>query len=193
MAEQRHILISVYDKTGLAEFAPEVTEHNFVIVSFGRTAGTINEAGVPFIPLAEFVGRPDIGEPKDVSERMELAMEANRRLFLPHRLLSCHRDETPFDAAYVNLKPPTYDRKTGEEFRDKGGELYIRSTLDGERSALTSPDQLSGFITALSSPEAYEAYRAKLEQEAWAYLDAYDQNVKSLTARRPVTPFPGVS
>ncbi|MDQ3526289.1 MAG: bifunctional phosphoribosylaminoimidazolecarboxamide formyltransferase/IMP cyclohydrolase, partial [Actinomycetota bacterium] len=43
----RRALVSVYDKTGLAELATGLHEAGVAIVSTGSTAGRIEEAGVP--------------------------------------------------------------------------------------------------------------------------------------------------
>jgi AICAR transformylase/IMP cyclohydrolase PurH len=49
-------LLSVYDKTGIAEFAKGLHELGWNIISSGGTAKVVAEAGVPVTDVAELVG-----------------------------------------------------------------------------------------------------------------------------------------
>lgn len=53
-------LLSVYDKTGIADFAAELAELGWNIYSSGGTAGAIAAAGVPVTDVAELTGFPAI-------------------------------------------------------------------------------------------------------------------------------------
>ena len=52
----RRALVSVYDKTGLAELATALHTAGVAIVSTGSTAKTIEAAGVPVTPVEEVTG-----------------------------------------------------------------------------------------------------------------------------------------
>ena len=56
----RRALISVYDKTGLAELARGLHDAGVDIVSTGSTAKTIAGAGVPVTPVEEVTGFPEV-------------------------------------------------------------------------------------------------------------------------------------
>src|SRR6187401_1804803 len=56
----RRALISVYDKTGLAELAQGLHSAGVTIVSTGSTAARIAEAGVPVTEVAEVTGSPEV-------------------------------------------------------------------------------------------------------------------------------------
>ncbi len=55
----KRALISVYDKTGLAELATDLHGAGVAIVSTGSTAKTIEAAGVPVTPVEELTGFPE--------------------------------------------------------------------------------------------------------------------------------------
>ena len=56
----RRALISVYDKTGLEEFARGLHEAGVALVSTGSTASTIAAAGVPVTEVTEVTGFPGL-------------------------------------------------------------------------------------------------------------------------------------
>ena len=56
----RRALISVYDKTGVAEFARALAEMDVEIISSGGTAKAISDAGVPVRQLQEWTGFPEM-------------------------------------------------------------------------------------------------------------------------------------
>ena len=55
----RRALISVYDKTGLEDFARGLHEAGVALVSTGSTAATIAAAGVPVTEVTEVTGFPE--------------------------------------------------------------------------------------------------------------------------------------
>ena len=58
----KRALVSVYDKTGLAELAGALAAAGVQIVSTGSTAAAIAAAGVPVTPVEEVTGFPEILE-----------------------------------------------------------------------------------------------------------------------------------
>ena len=55
----KRAVISVYDKSGLIEFATELHAQGVEIVSTGSTAATISNAGIPVIKVEELTGFPE--------------------------------------------------------------------------------------------------------------------------------------
>ena len=53
-------LLSVSDKTGLADFAKALRRHGVEIVSTGGTAKLLREAGIEVIEVAEITGLPEM-------------------------------------------------------------------------------------------------------------------------------------
>jgi phosphoribosylaminoimidazolecarboxamide formyltransferase/IMP cyclohydrolase len=59
-ARQKIALISVYDKTGIKDFAKSLVDLGWKIISSGGTAKHLSEAGVPVTDLADITGFPAI-------------------------------------------------------------------------------------------------------------------------------------
>jgi len=57
MAVQR-ALISVFDKTGIVDFAKKLAALGIEILSTGGSAKTLREAGLPVRDVSEFTGWP---------------------------------------------------------------------------------------------------------------------------------------
>ncbi len=55
-------LLSVSDKTGLADFARYLHESGVELLSTGGTAKVLREAGLPVIDVSEFTGAPELFE-----------------------------------------------------------------------------------------------------------------------------------
>ena len=55
----KRALISVYDKTGLAELAAALHAADVEIVSTGSTAAAITAAGLPVTPVEQLTGFPE--------------------------------------------------------------------------------------------------------------------------------------
>ena len=77
----RRALISVYDKTGLAELARGLHEAGVAIVSTGSTAKKISEQGVPVTPVEELTGFPEVldGRVKTLHPRVHAGLLADTR------------------------------------------------------------------------------------------------------------------
>jgi phosphoribosylaminoimidazolecarboxamide formyltransferase/IMP cyclohydrolase len=60
LAPVRRALISVYDKTGVADFARRLSAHGVDIVSTGGTARTLRKAGVKVTEVSAVTGSPEI-------------------------------------------------------------------------------------------------------------------------------------
>ena len=53
-------LLSVYDKSGIIEFAKGLDSLGFELVSTGGTARKLREAGIPVIGVSDVTGHPEI-------------------------------------------------------------------------------------------------------------------------------------
>src|SRR3989304_5199762 len=60
MKKVRRAIISVTDKTGVVEFAKELSAAGVEIISTGGTAEMIKNAGVPVIPISSYTGFPEM-------------------------------------------------------------------------------------------------------------------------------------
>ena len=102
----RRALISVYDKTNLAEFARGLHEAGVKLVSTGSTASTIAAAGVPVTEVTEITEFPECleGRVKTLHPRIHAGILADRRK-QEHIDTLNELDVEPFDLVVVNLYP----------------------------------------------------------------------------------------
>ena len=102
----RRALISVYDKTGLEEFARGLHEAGVALVSTGSTASTIAAAGVPVTEVTEVTGFPECleGRVKTLHPHIHAGILADRRK-QEHIDTLGELDVEPFDLVVVNLYP----------------------------------------------------------------------------------------
>ncbi|MEK6531851.1 MAG: IMP cyclohydrolase, partial [Deltaproteobacteria bacterium] len=62
MKKVRRAIISVTDKTGVAEFAKELSLMGIEIISTGGTEALLKKSGVDAIPISSFTGFPEMLE-----------------------------------------------------------------------------------------------------------------------------------
>ncbi len=77
----RRALVSVYDKSGLAELASGLHDAGVELVSTGSTAATIAGAGVPVTRVEELTGFPECleGRVKTLHPRVHAGILADTR------------------------------------------------------------------------------------------------------------------
>jgi phosphoribosylaminoimidazolecarboxamide formyltransferase/IMP cyclohydrolase len=128
-------LISVYDKTGVAEFARGIAELGFEIVSSGGTAVTLAEAGLSVTKVEDVTGFPELldGRVKTLHPRIHAGILARRGREEDLVALAEHGIE-PFDLVCVNLYPfelavdrPELDEAGLIEMIDVGGPALLRA------------------------------------------------------------------
>ena len=79
----KRALISVSDKTGVVEFAKELTTLGYEIVSTGGTSKALQAADVPVIGISDVTGFPEIlegrvklnGRPVKLGDKMDMATD----------------------------------------------------------------------------------------------------------------------
>jgi len=59
---KKRALISVSDKTGITDFAKELHELGFELISTGGTKKAIQDSGIPVMSVSEVTGFPEILE-----------------------------------------------------------------------------------------------------------------------------------
>ena len=132
---KRRALLSVSDKTGIVEFAKELNELGFEIVSTGGTAKAVADAGIPCTQVSDITGFPECldGRVKTLHPMVHagiLAMRSN-----PEHMEQLERLEvTPIDVVAINLYPfkqtilkPDVTLEDAIENIDIGGPTMIRA------------------------------------------------------------------
>jgi phosphoribosylaminoimidazolecarboxamide formyltransferase/IMP cyclohydrolase len=157
----RRALISVSDKTGVAEFARTLAGQGVEILSTGGTAGALREAGLEVTDVAEFTGQEEIlgGRVKTLHPRLHAALLARRKD--PEHMATLEREGIePIDLVCVNLYPfeqtvagQEVDPEAAVENIDIGGPTMIRAAAKNHEG-----------VAVIVKPESYDAVCAELEE-----------------------------
>src|SRR5437867_5695348 len=131
----KRALISVSDKRGIVEFARDLVDLGWEIVSTGGTAGTLRKAGVRVTTVDQVTGFPEIldGRVKTLHPRIHGGLLG--RPDLPeHRATMAEHEIVPFGLVAVNLYPfqatiadPNVTFDDAIENIDVGGPAMLRS------------------------------------------------------------------
>ena len=102
----RRALISVSDKTGILEFARELTDMGFEVLSTGGTMAALKGAGIPVTSVSDITGFPECldGRVKTLHPAIHgglLAMRANG----DHMRQIAELGIAPIDVVVINLYP----------------------------------------------------------------------------------------
>ena len=130
----RRALLSVSDKTGLADFAKALSARGIEIVSTGGTAKLLREAGIEVIDVAEITGSPEMmdGRVKTLHPKIHGGLLAVRGNEAHERALKDHAIPG-IDLLVVNLYPFESTVERGGDFDscieniDIGGPALIRA------------------------------------------------------------------
>ena len=178
-------LISVYDKTGVAEFARGLAELGFEIVSSGGTAVALVEAGLAVTKVEDVTGFPELldGRVKTLHPRIHAGVLARRGREEDLSALAEHGIE-PFDLVCVNLYPfelavdrPELDEAELIEMIDVGGPALLRAAAKNFAS-VTVVVRARDYDTVLeelrASGETTPELRRRLAAIAFARSAAYE-------------------
>ena len=183
----RRALISVSDKTGLAEFATVLhREFTIELISTGGTAKFLREQGLPVTDVAEVTRFPEMmdGRLKTLHPMIHGGLLALRDE-PSHAAAMAEHGIQPIDLVCVNLYPfqETVDRP-GVTFDDAvenidiGGPSMIRAAAKNHRYVLvvTSPDRYEKVLGDLREHQGKSCgkHRLKQAQRAFAMTAKYD-------------------
>jgi len=185
-------LLSVSDKTGLAELGRVLAKCGLELLASGGTARALAVAGVPVREVSDFTGAPEIldGRVKTLHPRIHGGLLG--------RATAKHREEmqkgglSPIDLAIVNLYPFRETVARGAPFEDIienidiGGPAMIRSAAKNhERVAVVvDPADYARVGAELEATgEVSAELRFELACKAFAHTAAYDGAIASYLSR----------
>ena len=182
-------ILSVWDKTGLVDFARGLSERGIEIFSTGGTKMALQDAGVPTHSVEELTNFPEIldGRVKTLHPAVHGGILA-RRDIKSHMEQLAKRGMVPIDLVAVNLYPfvQTVAKKgvTLEEALeniDIGGPTMIRSAAKNFKHVLVvvDPEDYDLVLEKLRSGEVDIPERAKLAQKAFQHVATYDTAISS--------------
>jgi phosphoribosylaminoimidazolecarboxamide formyltransferase/IMP cyclohydrolase len=184
----RRALLSVSDKSGLAELAADLHSAGVVLVSTGSTAARIAEAGVPVTPVEQVTGFPECldGRVKTLHPFIHAGLLADPGNPDHERQLT-ELGIAGFDLLVVNLYPFAATVATGAapqecvEQIDIGGPAMVRAAAKNHArmAVVVSPDRYATVRDAVQGGGFTRAERQALAAEAFAHTAAYDVAVAS--------------
>ncbi|MBI1941184.1 MAG: bifunctional phosphoribosylaminoimidazolecarboxamide formyltransferase/IMP cyclohydrolase [Acidobacteria bacterium] len=186
MKKIQRALISVSDKTGVAEFAAGLAALGVEIVSTGGTAGLLRDKGLKVRDVSELTGFPEVldGRVKTLHPKVHGGLLAMRSNLRHQEQVKAHGIEF-IDLVAVNLYP--FERtaaKPGVKFEelieniDIGGPSMIRSAAKNFED-VTVIVEAADYASVLGEMQKNDGCvsrqtRARLARQAFAATAAYD-------------------
>ncbi len=193
----RRALISVSDKTGLAEFAGALArEFKVELISTGGTARFLRDAGLKVTDVSEVTGFPEMmdGRLKTLHPKIHGGLLALRDHATHVAAMKAHGIE-PIDLLCVNLYPFRQTvAKLGVSLEeaieniDIGGPAMIRSAAKNHRSVLvvTNPERYEKVLGDLRKHGGSSCgeHRLKQAQRAFAQTAEYDAAIAGYLSKQ---------
>lgn len=157
----RRALLSVSDKTGIADFGRALSALGVELLSTGGTAVALREAGLEVTDVAAFTGQEEIldGRVKTLHPRLHAALLA-RRDDPDHMAVLAREGIEPIDLVCVNLYP--FEQTVVD--RDVSPELAIENIDIGGPTMIRAAAKNHAGVAVLVKPESYDAVCAELEE-----------------------------
>ncbi|HEY8836754.1 MAG TPA: bifunctional phosphoribosylaminoimidazolecarboxamide formyltransferase/IMP cyclohydrolase, partial [Dehalococcoidia bacterium] len=176
-------ILSVYDKTGIAEFAAGLNQLGAEMFSTGNTKTAIAAAGVPVHGISDLTGFPEIldGRVKTLHPAVHGGLLARRDLPEHMRELEANGLQT-VDLVAGNLYPFVETVAGGADLTaaldniDIGGPTLLRSAAKNFPSVvvIVDPDDYGPVLEALRSGGPPLEERQRLAQKAFQHVASYD-------------------
>ena len=181
-------LISVYDKTGIVEFARKLVQAGFELISTGGTYNTLSrEGGLPIRQVAEVTGSPEIldGRVKTLHPVIHAGLLARRDL--PEHLAElANQGIDLIDLVVVNLYPfvatinrPNVNLDEALENIDIGGPTMLRAAAKNFPSVtvVVDPDDYEWVAQKVTGDGLTLEERRRLAAKAFNHVAVYDTAV----------------
>ncbi|MGA9851977.1 MAG: bifunctional phosphoribosylaminoimidazolecarboxamide formyltransferase/IMP cyclohydrolase [Gammaproteobacteria bacterium] len=194
MGPIKRALISVSDKTGLADFARGLHQLKIELLSTGGTARLLRDAGIPVKEVSEFTGFPEIlgGRVKTLHPKIHGGLLGRRgtddAAMREHGI-------SPIDLLVVNLYPfeatvskPHCSLEDAIENIDIGGPAMLRAAAKNH-AAVTTVVEPSDYARVLAEMRANhgavsDGLRYALAVKAFAHTAAYDGTIANYLSAR---------
>jgi phosphoribosylaminoimidazolecarboxamide formyltransferase / IMP cyclohydrolase len=189
-------LLSVSDKSGLADLGAVLAARGIELVSTGGTAQALRDAGLEVRDISDLTGFPEMmdGRVKTLHPKVHGGLLALRDNAEHVAAMEAH-DIGPIDLVVVNLYPFEATVAKGA-----GREEIIENIDIGGPSMVRSAAKNHGFVTILTDPADYltlveemnandgattQAFRTRMAGKAYARTAAYDSAIASWFAFSP--------
>ncbi|GAA3996889.1 bifunctional phosphoribosylaminoimidazolecarboxamide formyltransferase/IMP cyclohydrolase [Deinococcus rubellus] len=190
---RKQALISVSDKRGVVDFARQLSDQGWQILSTGGTLSALQAAGVPATKVADVTGFPEIldGRVKTLHPKIHGGILARRES--GHLAELAEHDIQPIDLVCVNLYPfretvaSGADLATAVENIDIGGPAMLRAAAKNFAAVLVLVDP-ADYPLALQA-EVSQAERQRLAAKAYLHTSSYDAAITAYLSE-PSDTFP---
>ncbi len=190
----KRALLSVYDKTGIVEFAQTLIKHGVEIISTGGTAKLLAEANIAYTSVAQITGFPEImdGRVKTLHPLIHGAILGKRD---QHAQAAQQHGITWIDLVVCNLYPfaqtisqPDCNIDKALANIDIGGPTMIRAASKNFPwvGVIVDPQDYDRITTELNEYQGITAnLRKQLAAKAFAHTAQYDALIANYLADEP--------
>ena len=188
MIPVKRALISVSDKSGLIEFAAELSRLGIEIVSTGSTAKHIAQSGIAVTEVSAVTGFPESldGRVKTLHPAIHAGILADLRLE-SHQKQLAEMGIKPFQLVVVNLYPFAQTVAAGAGFEetieqiDVGGPAMVRASAKNHANVaiVVDPSRYSQVLEAIRQGGTTAEFRRQLALEAFQHTASYDGAIAS--------------
>ena len=197
----KRALISVSDKTGLADFGRFLAAQGVEILSTGGSAKALTEAGVAVVEVAAHTGFPEImgGRVKTLHPKIHGGILA-RRDAPDHRAAMEEHGIAGIDMVVSNLYPFEATLASGADYDtcveniDIGGPAMVRAAAKNHDfvAIVTDPADYAAVQAEMAAQEGAvgAALRRRLAMAAFAHTAAYDAMIAQWLAGTQGETFP---
>lgn len=174
-----YALLSVYDKSGISDFAKVLVKSGYTIISTGGTFETLKKDGVEVIPIEEITGNPKDsfdGRMKSISFQIESGILFDRKN-RSHVEQAEKLNIPQIDIVACNLYP--FEQKPSVETIDVGGPTMIRSAAKNFENVLVvvDPNDYDMVSKALNVGKVDRNLKQILAAKAFYHLSFYDSQI----------------
>ena len=186
-------ILSVSDKTGIAELARALSARGVEILSTGGTAKHLTDAGIRVTPIAQWSGAPEIlgGRVKTLTPKVFGAI-LHDRANSDHIADVTRLDIPAIDLVVVNLYP--FEQTVAKEGAtigeaieqiDIGGPSMLRAAAKNHRHVLPlcDPSLYDEFLREFESGAISDAFRLKCAVRVFEKTSAYDAAIAAFLGR----------
>ncbi|MEJ2104569.1 MAG: bifunctional phosphoribosylaminoimidazolecarboxamide formyltransferase/IMP cyclohydrolase [Ignavibacteriaceae bacterium] len=180
-------LISVFDKTGIVDFAKGLKNSGFDIIATGNTFKLLSGEGINVTEIKELTGFPEVFNGRVKTLHPKISGGILMRRDNPSDLKEADENGIePIEVVCVNLYPfkevaknPDADLDLLIENIDIGGPTMVRSAAKNNKfvSILTNPSQYEPFLQELRAGSISSDTRKKLAINAFAHTADYDSHI----------------
>lgn len=189
----KRALISVSDKTGILDFARELSRRNVEILSTGGTFRLLKENGIPVTEVSSYTGFPEMmdGRVKTLHPKIHGGILARRGT--DDEVMAEHGIDA-IDLVLVNLYPfektvanPDCSMEDAVENIDIGGPTMVRAAAKNHRDVaiVVNASDYQSIIEELSANDGQLSYETRFDLaiKAYEHTAAYDGAIANYFGR----------